>query len=118
MESQTLLVMTTLPNLASAEQTARTLVEARVAACVSVLAPCTSLYRWQDAVETASEIPLLIKTSRDAYPRLEQRLKECHPYELPEIVAILIEGGLPDYLRWIVRETEISKTVSAEKPAS
>jgi periplasmic divalent cation tolerance protein len=116
MESQTLLVMTTLPDPASAQQTARILVEARLAACVSVLSPCTSVYRWQDAVETASEIPVLIKTSRDAYPRLEQRLRECHPYELPEILAISIEKGLPDYLRWIIRETETSKNASFEKP--
>jgi periplasmic divalent cation tolerance protein len=118
MESQTLLVMTTLPDPDSAEHTARILVEARLAACVSVLAPCTSVYRWRDAVETAGEIPLLIKTSREAYPRLEQRLRECHPYELPEILAISIESGLPDYLQWIVRETESSKTESVEKPAS
>lgn len=116
MESQTLLVMTTLPDLASAEQTARMLVDARVAACVSVFPPCTSVYRWQDAVETAGEIPLLIKTSREAYPRLEQRLRECHPYELPEILAISIESGLADYLRWIVGETETTKTTSFEKP--
>jgi periplasmic divalent cation tolerance protein len=118
MESQTLLVMTTLPDLSSAQQVARMLVEARVAACVSVLSPCSSVYRWQDAVETASEIPLLIKTSREAYSRLEQRLKECHPYELPEILAISIDSGLPDYLRWIARETESSTTVSVEKPTS
>ena len=117
MEAQTLLVMTTLPDPASAEQVARDLVDARVAACVSVLAPCTSVYRWQDTIESAGEIPLLIKTSREAYPRLEQYLRECHPYELPEILAISIESGLPDYLQWIVRETESSNTESVKKPA-
>jgi periplasmic divalent cation tolerance protein len=118
MDAEILLVMTTLPDPASAEQVARILVEARLAACVSVLSPCTSVYRWRDAVETAGEIPLLIKTTRAAYPRLEKRLRQCHPYELPEILAISIEAGLPDYLQWIVRETELSTTESAENPAS
>lgn len=106
MASEILLVMTTLPDQASAEHTARLLVDIGAAACVSLLAPCTSIYRWQGEVETSAEIPLLIKTTRAAYPRLEQRLRECHPYELPEILAIPVEHGLPDYLQWIARETD------------
>lgn len=106
MDAEILIVMTTLPDQASAERTARLLVETGAAACVSRLSPCTSIYRWQGTLETANEFPLLIKTTRAAYPRLEQRLRECHPYELPEILAIPVTTGLPDYLQWIVRETE------------
>jgi periplasmic divalent cation tolerance protein len=107
MDTEILVVMTTLPDQASAEQTARLLVEIGAAACVSLFAPCTSIYRWQGEVETSSEIPLMIKTTREAYPILEQRLKECHPYELPEILAIPIAAGLPGYLQWVIRETDL-----------
>ena len=100
-----LLVITNLPDLDAAEALARTLVEQRVAACVNVLAPCRSVYRWQDAVETAVEIPLLIKTSADRYADLEAAIRAGHPYELPEIIAVPIERGLPEYLTWVAAET-------------
>lgn len=100
-----LLVLTNLPDADSAGRVARLLVEQRLAACVNVLAPCTSVYRWQGALETASELPLLIKTTRAAYPALQATLHEAHPYELPEIVAIPVQEGLPDYLAWVAAET-------------
>jgi periplasmic divalent cation tolerance protein len=100
-----LLVITNLPDLDAAEALARTLVEQGVAACVNVLAPCRSVYRWQDAVETAVEIPLLIKTSAERYADLEAAIRAGHPYELPEIIAVPIERGLPDYLAWVAAET-------------
>jgi periplasmic divalent cation tolerance protein len=75
-------------------------VEQRLAACVNILAPCTSVYRWHDAVETASEVPLLIKTTRAA-TRLQAALTEAHPYELPEIIAVPLTDGLPAYLAWV-----------------
>ena len=100
-----LLVITNLPDLDAAEALARTLVEQGVAACVNVLAPCRSVYRWQDAVETAVEIPLLIKTSADRYADLEAAIRAGHPYELPEIIAVPIERGLPEYLTWVGAET-------------
>ncbi len=77
----------------------------RVAACVNVLAPCRSVYRWQNAVETAVEVPLLIKTSAERYADLEAAIRAGHPYELPEIIAVPIERGLPDYLAWVAAET-------------
>jgi len=101
-----LLVFTNVPDLAGAENLARVLVEARAAACVNILAPCRSVYRWQGAVEHAEEIPLLIKTTREAYPRLEAALRAHHPYELPELVAVPITEGLPAYLEWLAKETE------------
>ena len=73
--------------------------------CVNVLAECTSVYRWQGAIENAAEVPLLIKTAAARYEALEQAIRELHPYELPEIVAVPIQGGLPGYLQWVAAET-------------
>jgi periplasmic divalent cation tolerance protein len=100
-----LLVITNLPDQAAAEALARMLVDQRVAACVNVLAPCRSVYRWQNAVETAVEVPLLIKTSAERYADLEAAIRAGHPYELPEIIAVPIERGLAEYLAWVAAET-------------
>jgi periplasmic divalent cation tolerance protein len=101
----TLLVLTNLPDLASAEKLAAALVELRLAACVNVLAPCRSVYRWQGAVQKEEEHPVLIKTTRERYAALEAAIRAAHPYELPEIVAVPIERGLPGYLQWVIDET-------------
>jgi periplasmic divalent cation tolerance protein len=101
-----LLVLTNLPDPDSAESLARALVESRAAACVNVLSGCRSTYRWQGVVETATEIPLLIKTTRAAYPRVEALVRAQHPYDLPELIALPISHGLPDYLDWLATETE------------
>lgn len=102
---QTLLVITNCPDTVVAEDLARALVAERLAACVNILAPCRSIYRWQGVVETAAEVPLLIKTSRERYPALEAAIRERHPYEVPEILALPIEKGYPAYLDWIASET-------------
>ena len=103
-----LLVFTNVPDRATAENIANTLVEEKVAACVNILGACASIYRWQGAVEHAQEIPLLIKTTQAAYPRLEKIIREAHPYELPEIIAVLVTTGLPAYLGWVGEETTIT----------
>jgi periplasmic divalent cation tolerance protein len=100
-----LLVLTNLPDRAAAEALAAQLVERRVAACVNILSPCRSVYRWRGEVQHDEEHPLLIKTTLERYAALEQAIRAGHPYELPEIVAVPIERGLPEYLRWIVEET-------------
>jgi periplasmic divalent cation tolerance protein len=100
-----LLVLTNLPDRASAEKLAETLIELRVAACVNILAPCRSVYRWQGAVQKDEEHPVLIKSTRERYPALEAAIRAQHPYELPEIVAVPIERGLPAYLEWLAAET-------------
>ena len=100
-----LLVITNLPDAASAEKLARQLIEARAAACVNQLAPCTSTYRWQGNIETATEVPLLIKTTPDVYQRLEKMIRAAHPYELPEIIAVPVTAGLPAYLDWVNGQT-------------
>jgi periplasmic divalent cation tolerance protein len=107
---ETLLVLTTLPDSASADAIATHLVAARLAACVNILAPCRSVYRWNGQLEEASEIPLLIKTKSECYAALEQAIREKHPYELPEIIAVPIQRGLPAYLAWVAAETNPSPT--------
>ena len=101
-----LLVLTNLPDRASAERLADLLLEQRLAACVNILAPCRSVYRWKGAVQHDEEHPLLIKTSAERYGALEQALRQGHPYELPEIIAVPIEQGLPAYLDWVAAETK------------
>jgi periplasmic divalent cation tolerance protein len=103
--TRTCLVLTNLPDAASAASLARELVERQLAACVNILAPCTSVYRWQGRVETVLETPLLIKTSDPALNKVQQFIRDHHPYELPEIVVLDIDNGLPEYLSWIARET-------------
>jgi len=102
----TLLVLTNLPDRAAAERVADLLIAGRLAACVNILAPCRSVYRWEGAVQHDEEHPLLIKTTAERYPALEKALRAAHPYELPEIVAIPIERGLPAYLDWVATETK------------
>ena len=100
-----LLVFTNLPDRAAAQALAAALIEGRLAACVNVLAECTSVYRWHGQVESSTEVPVLIKTTAGRYPALEQAIRSLHPYELPEIVAVPISHGLPQYLDWVARET-------------
>jgi periplasmic divalent cation tolerance protein len=100
-----LVVLTNLPSRESAEKLADALIEGRFAACVNILAPCRSVYRWKDAVQHDEEHPMLIKTSGERYAALESAIRNQHPYELPEIVALPIERGLPDYLAWVEAET-------------
>jgi periplasmic divalent cation tolerance protein len=102
-----LLVLTNLPDAASARALAEHIVSARLAACVNILAPCRSVYRWQGKVEDADEVPLLIKTSAERYPELEAAIRARHPYELPEIVAVPLSHGLPAYLDWVATETSL-----------
>jgi periplasmic divalent cation tolerance protein len=101
----TLLVLTNLPDRQAAERLAETLIERRLAACVNILAPCRSVYRWQGAVQHDEEHPMLIKTSADRYAALEAAIRGGHPYELPEIIAVPVERGLPAYLDWVAQET-------------
>jgi len=101
----TLLVLTNLPDAESARALAGRLVEARLAACVNILAPCRSVYRWEGSTEDATEVPMLIKTTAARYAALEAAIRAGHPYTLPEIVALPIERGLPDYLAWVAAET-------------
>jgi periplasmic divalent cation tolerance protein len=101
----TLLVLTNLPDRAAAERLAETLVGNQLAACVNILAPCRSVYRWKGAVQHEEEHPMLIKTTSERYAAMEQALRAGHPYELPEIIAVPVERGLAAYLDWVAAET-------------
>ena len=103
--TDTLLVLTNVPDRETAEKLAASLIGERLAACVNILAPCRSVYRWQGAVEHAEEHPMLIKTTAERYPALELAIRLGHPYELPEIIAVPLSAGYPAYLDWVAAET-------------
>lgn len=102
---EAVLIISNFPDKKSAMQLAETLTHQQLAACVNVLSPCASIYRWKGGIETAEEIPVLIKTQLRHYDRVEQLIKMMHPYELPEVIMVPITGGLPAYLQWIAAET-------------
>jgi len=102
------LVFCTCPDAATAERIAGALVERRLAACVNLLPGLTSIYRWQDAVERANEMLLLIKTTAECYAALESAIVELHPYELPEVLAVEARAGLPGYLAWVGDATSVA----------
>ncbi|KQO00190.1 MULTISPECIES: divalent-cation tolerance protein CutA [Stenotrophomonas] len=99
------LVFCTCPDAATAQALARLLVERRLAACVNLLPPMQSVYRWQGQVEQAEEFQLLIKTTAGRLEALTAALLQHHPYELPEILAVSPSAGLPAYLDWIRAQT-------------
>lgn len=96
-----IVVLTTFPADGDAEAVARTLVEEHLAACVNVLPPMASVYRWQGAVERADERQLIIKTTAASLERLQTRLRSLHPYDVPEFLTLSVESGAPDYLAWL-----------------
>jgi len=105
MEPRIVLILTTVPNLESAERIARVLVESGLAACVNIVPGVRSIYRWQGVVETAEEVQLVIKTSAGRYRVIEETIRSNHPHELPEIVVVPVADGLPAYLRWVAEES-------------
>lgn len=98
-----LLVFVTVGNGDEAATIARTLVEEKLVACVNIISRIRSLYWWKGEVCDDSEFLLLMKTTKAGYEDLERRIRLLHNYEVPEIVAISVEQGLPDYLQWVVR---------------
>lgn len=105
--TQAILIITNVPDSAVAEKISRQLVENRLAACVNVLPPVHSVYRWHDAVEEATEIMLLIKTVQNLYSKVEKKIVELHPYDVPEVIALPINNGLPSYIGWIAAATTV-----------
>ena len=100
-----LVIYCNCPDLATAERIATCVVGERLAACVNIVPGLISIYRWQGAVQRDSELLLMLKTVSTLYPRLEARLRELHPYQIPEIIALPIQAGLPAYLDWIAAST-------------
>jgi periplasmic divalent cation tolerance protein len=95
------IVLCTVPDRETGEQIANALVTEQLAACVNIIPGITSVYRWEGAVQQEREVLLLIKTGQDSQEPLEQRIRELHPYELPEIIAVPIDTGQTDYIKWI-----------------
>lgn len=95
-----LLVQVTCPH-SDAERLAKALLDANVAACVNILPEVQSIYRWKGSISRDSESLLLIKTTTDAYPALEQIVVDLHPYEVPEVIAFNIANGLASYFSWL-----------------
>jgi periplasmic divalent cation tolerance protein len=103
------LVLTTFPADGDAGKLARALVDERLAACVNVLPPMRSIYTWRGSTEDAEERQLLIKTTTDRLKELQIRVKELHPYDVPEFLVVPILEGSHDYLTWVAESTR--KTV-------
>lgn len=104
-----LLVLSTFPDAETARRVTRAVVEERLAACGNLVPAIESIYRWKGTLETSTEVLVLFKTTGESYSRLEARIRELHPYELPEIVAVALSGGLPGYLGWIAENCGDSK---------
>ena len=105
MDTGCLLVYITMPDMAAAETFCTTLVHERLAACANILPGATSIYWWQEALETAQEVVCVFKTTREHFPAFEGRAKELHPYDVPCIVAWPLERGNKEFLDWIGAET-------------
>jgi periplasmic divalent cation tolerance protein len=106
MTPEYVVVLTTLPANADAAGFARQLVEERLAACVNLLPMMDSIYRWEGRVEQDTERQLVLKTSRDRVPALWDRVRELHPYEIPEFVVLPVIDGNDAYLRWVGESTD------------
>ena len=104
-DTDVVLVLTTLGVADDTASFASALVDERLAACVSVQAPMTSVYRWQERVEQDDERQVVIKTTRAMLPQLEAKIRALHPYDLPELLVVDVAGGSEAYLRWVSRST-------------
>jgi len=100
-------VITTTPNRAQARRLARALVEQKLAACVQIVGPIESVYRWKGKIEKAREFICYIKTARQMFSKLEKAIKKYHPYETPEIIALPIVASSKDYVQWLRKETQV-----------
>ncbi len=96
-----IVVFCTTPDQKTAEQLANTLVEEKLAACCNLIPNLTSIYFWQGKIHKDAEVLLIIKSDRKLFSKLEAKIKELHPYEVPEIISMAIEEGNKDYLHWI-----------------
>ena len=100
-----ILVLTTLPDGEQARRAVRALVDRRLVACGTVIDPVVSVYRWEGQVEEAAEAQVILKTRRECWEALRNALAELHPYDVPEMLLLPVETGLPAYLAWVGAET-------------
>ncbi|MGO9607374.1 MAG: divalent-cation tolerance protein CutA [Candidatus Binataceae bacterium] len=103
--SSAILILVTCASEEQGASIARALVSERLAACVNLVGPIRSIYRWRDKVENDNEILLLIKTRASMFPRVERRVRELHSYEVPEVMALPFQQGSPPYLAWLFEST-------------
>lgn len=99
----TLMVQCTCPDEASSRRIAMALVDERLAACVNIVPGVASVYRWQGKVTQGAEHLLLIKTTRQRYAAMQERIIALHPYELPQVIAVKVSAGLAPYLAWVAQ---------------
>jgi periplasmic divalent cation tolerance protein len=102
MADQILLAISTFPDADTANRVAQTLVEEKFAACANLIPAVHSIYRWKEKIETAGEVMVYFMTIQDRQAAFEEKLRSLHPYEVPEIIFVKIDGGSPDYLRWVI----------------
>jgi periplasmic divalent cation tolerance protein len=105
-DHEIVIVFCTVPDAEVGRRIAAQLVEYRLAACVNLLPGIESVYRWEGEVQSDSEVLLLIKARASDYPEMEAAILALHPYELPEIIAVPLSGGLPAYLDWVAKHDE------------
>jgi periplasmic divalent cation tolerance protein len=101
MAEEVLLVLSTFPDVGTARRIGRQLVAEHCAACANILSAVESIYWWEEKLESANETLVLFKTTAGRYAALETTLRQLHPYEAPEIIALSLDRGLPEYLRWV-----------------
>lgn len=102
---EVILVLTNVPDLNLGKRLAHVLLEEGLAACVNLGAPMLSMYRWQGTIAGDEEIPLFIKSTRDRQQALRDAIVRLHPYDVPEILVLSVDDGLPAYLQWVLAET-------------
>src|SRR6266513_1897540 len=101
MAAEILLALSTFPDVETARRISNQLVTEKFAACANILPAVESIYRWKEKIETAGEVIVFFKTTSDRQTAFQEKLRSLHPYELPEIIYVKIDKGLPDYLRWV-----------------
>jgi periplasmic divalent cation tolerance protein len=95
------LIISTVSSRDEAQHIARALVDRKLVACVNIVGPIESIYRWKGEIENSQEFMLLMKTESDRFDRVREAVKALHSYEVPEVIQVPIENGLPAYLEWI-----------------
>jgi len=100
------LILSTASSKDEAQHIARALVDRKLVACVNIIGPIDSIYRWKGEVENAQEFLLMMKTDGDLFERVRDAVKSLHSYEVPEVIQVSVENGLPAYLQWISTSIE------------
>lgn len=110
-----MIILATFPDLDRAREITRQLVEERLAACATLWPGVTSIYRWEGEVREEAEVQAVLKTTVEVEPRLMARLRELHPYDVPEILALPVTKGLPAYREWVAESCSPEKGLAEEK---